>query len=49
MYAEEQVIARLSYPAAVRAEELRLRALNKLTIKQVAKMAFMFSIIVSNN
>ncbi|XP_060597432.1 solute carrier family 35 member F5-like [Ruditapes philippinarum] len=45
MYAEEQVIARLSYPAAVRAEELRLRALNKLTIKQVAKMAFMFSII----
>ncbi|XP_053373579.1 solute carrier family 35 member F5-like isoform X1 [Mercenaria mercenaria] len=44
-YAEEQVIARLSYQAAVRAEELRLRALSKLTIKQVAKMAFMFSIL----
>lgn len=44
-YAEEQVIARLSYPAAVRAEEMRLRALSKLSIKQVAKLAFLFSIL----
>ncbi|KAL4222577.1 hypothetical protein ACF0H5_018616 [Mactra antiquata] len=44
-YAEEQVIARLSYTAALRAEEIRLRALSRFSIKQVAKMAFMFSII----
>ncbi|OWF51586.1 solute carrier family 35 member F5-like isoform X1 [Mizuhopecten yessoensis] len=41
-YAEEAVIARLSYSASLRAEEARLRAMSKLTIKQVAKMAFLF-------
>ncbi|XP_052798159.1 solute carrier family 35 member F5-like isoform X2 [Mya arenaria] len=43
VYAEEQVIARLSFTAAQRAEEIRLRALSKLTVTQVAKLAFMFS------
>lgn len=41
-HAEEALIARLSYPAAIRAEELRLRALSKFTVKQVAKIGFVF-------
>ncbi|CAE1240410.1 SLC35F5 [Acanthosepion pharaonis] len=45
IYAEEAVIARLSYNASVRAEEARLRALSKLSLKQVAKIAFIFCIL----
>lgn len=41
-YAEDAVIARLSYSASLRAEEAKLRAMSKLSIKQVAKMAFLF-------
>lgn len=44
-HAEEALIARMSYTAAIRAEELRLRALSKLTIKQVAKIAFVFCVL----
>lgn len=44
-HAEEALIARLSYPAAVRAEEMRLRALSKFTLKQVAKIAGVFCIL----
>ncbi|XP_014673949.1 PREDICTED: solute carrier family 35 member F5-like [Priapulus caudatus] len=39
---EEANLARLSYSASVRAEELIKRAANKLTIRQVAKFALMF-------
>ena len=46
-HAEEALIARLSYPAAIRAEELRLRALSKFTVKQVAKIGFVFCFLVS--
>ncbi|KAH3706102.1 solute carrier family 35 member F5-like isoform X2 [Dreissena polymorpha] len=42
-YAEDHVIARLSFTAAQRAEEMRLRALSKLRVSQVAKLAFVFT------
>ena len=45
--AEDAVIARLSYTASIRAEADRLRALSKLTIKQVAKISLIFCIVVS--
>lgn len=45
-YAEEALIARLSYSASLRAEESRLRAMSKLTVKQVAKLALLFCLLV---
>ncbi|KAL5005589.1 hypothetical protein ScPMuIL_016747 [Solemya velum] len=44
-FADEAHLARLSYTASVRMEEARIRALHKLTLKQVAKIAFIFSIL----
>lgn len=44
-HAEDALIARMSYSAAIRAEEMRLRALSKFTIKQVAKIAFIFCVL----
>lgn len=44
-YAEEALIARLSYSASLRAEESRLRAMSKLTVKQVAKLALLFCLL----
>ena len=44
--AEEALLSRLSYSAYLRAEEIRLRAAAKLSVKQVAKLAFLFTIIV---
>ena len=47
VHAEEAKLSRLSYNAYVRAEEARLKAASKLTVKQVAKMAVIFCFIVS--
>ncbi|KAJ8320087.1 hypothetical protein KUTeg_001674, partial [Tegillarca granosa] len=44
-YAEDALLARLSYQATLRAEEAKFREMNKLTIKQVAKIAFIFCIL----
>lgn len=41
-HAEDANLARLSYTASLRAEEVLKRAANKLTIKQVAKLALIF-------
>ncbi|XP_041374495.1 solute carrier family 35 member F5-like [Gigantopelta aegis] len=41
-YAEEHLLARLSYAASIRAEEQKLHALGKLSVRQVLKMAFLF-------
>lgn len=41
--AEDAVLARLSYTASVRAHELAQRLANKLSIKEVAKLAAIFS------
>ena len=46
-HAEEAVLSRLSYSAYLRAEEARMRAASKLTVKQVAKTAFLFCVVVS--
>lgn len=43
--AEDAVLARLSYTASVRAHELAQRLANKLTIRQVAKLAAIFSVV----
>ncbi|KAL3832293.1 hypothetical protein ACJMK2_023948 [Sinanodonta woodiana] len=43
-HAEDAVIARLSFAASLRAEEARIRALSKFSVKQVAKLAFFFCI-----
>lgn len=48
-HAEEAKLARLSYSAFVRAEEARVKAASKLTVRQVAKMAAIFSLVVSTN
>ena len=48
-HAEDALIARMSYSAAIRAEEMRLRALSKFTIKQVAKIAFIFCVLVRSS
>ncbi|XP_014790994.1 solute carrier family 35 member F5 isoform X3 [Octopus bimaculoides] len=45
IYAEESVIARLSYNASIRAEEAKLRALSKLSLKQLAKVAIIYCIL----
>ena len=47
VFAEDAVLARLSWSAYVRAEETKLRAANQLTVKQVAKAAILFCLIVS--
>ena len=44
--AEDAVLARLSYAASIRAHELAQRLANKLTAKQVAKIAACFSVLV---
>lgn len=41
-HAEEALMSRLSYQAYLRVEEERARLSNKLTVKQVAKLAFIF-------
>lgn len=41
--AEDAMLARLSYTASLRAHELALRLANKLSVKQVAKIAALFS------
>lgn len=41
--ADDAVLARLSYTASLRAHELAQRLANKLTVKQVAKIAAAFS------
>jgi len=43
--AEDAVLARLSYAASIRAHELAQRLANKLTAKQVAKIAAFFSVL----
>ncbi|XP_064646620.1 solute carrier family 35 member F5-like isoform X2 [Lineus longissimus] len=43
--AEDAIMARLSYSAFVRAEEYRLRFLSKMTVKQIAKIAFIFCVL----
>ncbi|XP_050388484.1 solute carrier family 35 member F5 [Patella vulgata] len=45
VHAEDAVISRLSYSASLKAEEDRLNALSKLSVKQVAKLGFIFSVI----
>lgn len=45
-YAEDALIARLSYSASLRAEESRLRAMSKLSVKQVAKLSLLFCVLV---
>lgn len=44
-FAEDAVLSRMSYNAFIRAEEARYRAASKLTVRQVAKLAFIFCII----
>lgn len=46
--ATEALLARLSYQASVRAGEIARRAAIKLSIEQVAKIALMFCLLVSN-
>lgn len=43
--AEDAILARLSYTASVRAQEEYLRLANKLSVKEVAKIALQFSLI----
>lgn len=43
--AEEAALARLSYTASVRAEQDRIRAMNKLNVKQVAKLSMLFCLL----
>ncbi|XP_064598428.1 solute carrier family 35 member F5-like [Liolophura sinensis] len=44
-FAEDALIARLSYTASLRAEEARFRSLSKLSVKEVAKLSFIFCIL----
>ncbi|ESO82179.1 hypothetical protein LOTGIDRAFT_179913 [Lottia gigantea] len=44
-HAEDAVLSRLSYSASLKAEEDRLKALSKLSVKQVAKLGFLFSVL----
>lgn len=46
MQAEDALLARLSYAATMRAHDVAMRAANKLTVRQVARVAFMFSLLV---
>jgi hypothetical protein len=46
-HAEDATLARLSYSASLLAEEARLRAMSKLSIKQVMKLAFFFCLLVN--
>ena len=46
VHAEEASLARLSYSAFVRAEEARLKVASKLSVKQIAKMAIIFCLVV---
>ena len=47
LHAEEAAMARLSYAAYMRAEEARMRAASKLTVKHIAKLAFVICLVVS--
>lgn len=44
-HAEDATLARLSYSASLLAEEARLRAMSKLSIKQVMKLALFFCLL----
>ncbi|XP_071103669.1 solute carrier family 35 member F5-like [Haliotis cracherodii] len=44
-YAEEHLLARLSYQASLRAEEARIRSMSKLTIRQVIKLSVFFCVL----
>jgi len=46
-HAEDALLARMSYSAYTRAMEARLKAAGKLTIRQIIKVAFICSFIVS--
>ena len=48
VHAEEAVLARLSYSAYMRAVEARLKAANKLTVRQIIKISLIFCFIVSH-
>lgn len=43
--ADDALLARLSYAASLRAQENALKAANKLTVKQVAKIALLFCLL----
>ena len=45
--AEDAKMARLSWSAYMRAEELKLKTASKLTVKQVMKAAIIFCFVVS--
>jgi len=47
IHAEEALLARMSYSAYMRAMEARLKAASKLTVRQIIKVAFICSFIVS--
>jgi len=45
-HGEEALLARLSYAAYMRAEECRLKAANKLTVRQISKIAGIFCFVL---
>lgn len=45
--ADDALLARLSYSASLRAQESALKAANKLPMKQVARIALLFCVLVS--
>ena len=47
VYAEEAVLSRMSYSAYLRADEARMRIAGKLSVRQIIKLAAIFSIVVS--
>jgi len=47
IHAEEAILARLSYSAYMQVIEARLKAANKLSVRQIIKIAVIFSFIVS--
>ena len=46
-HAEEAILSRLSHAAYMRAEEARLKVASKLSVKQIAKLAAIFCVVVS--
>ena len=46
-HAEDALLSRLSYQAYMRAEEERQRLSNRLSIRQVVKLAIFFCLLVS--
>jgi len=47
VHAEDALLARMSYSAYLHAVEARLKATSKLTVRQIIKVAFICSFIVS--